>query len=97
MKYQQLTNTLEAVDKRPEAWESPDGSRILMLPYGGRVLGLGAICNDYTVEKFTPQCTGMLEAPAFDRLGNLCVADLLTGVIWRAKTKIPGITLYGGS
>ena len=42
MKYQQLTKTLEAVDKRPEAWESPDGSRILVLPYGGRVLGLFA-------------------------------------------------------
>ena len=44
MKYQPLVQTLEAVGKATETWLSPDGSRVLVLPYGGRVLGL-----------FTPQ------------------------------------------
>ena len=35
-----LVSTLNAVGKSTEIFESPDGSQVLMLPYGGRVLGL---------------------------------------------------------
>lgn len=40
MTYQSLVQTLEAVGKPTETWRSSDGSRVLVLPYGGRVLGL---------------------------------------------------------
>lgn len=35
-----LASNLRTVGKALESWESPDGSRVLLLPYGGRVLGL---------------------------------------------------------
>ncbi|MGO8745216.1 MAG: DUF6786 family protein [Thermoguttaceae bacterium] len=41
-----LIQTLSAVGKPTELYQSPDGSRILLLPYGGRVLGLFAPGND---------------------------------------------------
>jgi hypothetical protein len=37
-----LTETLASVDKPTETWTSPDGSAALVLPYGGRILGLFA-------------------------------------------------------
>jgi hypothetical protein len=37
-----LVATLAAVGKTTEIWTSPDGSAALLLPYGGRVLGLFA-------------------------------------------------------
>ncbi|MHB9036796.1 MAG: DUF6786 family protein [Armatimonadota bacterium] len=37
-----LVDTLGAVGKSTELFESADGSKVLMLPYGGRVLGLFA-------------------------------------------------------
>jgi hypothetical protein len=37
-----LIENLRAVGKPTETWESPDGSQVLVLPYGGRVLGLFA-------------------------------------------------------
>src|SRR5258707_13738349 len=40
MTYQTLVRTLGDVGKPTETWISPDGTRILVLPYGGRVLGL---------------------------------------------------------
>jgi hypothetical protein len=40
MDYDRITSNLVAVGKTPESWESPDGTRVLILPYGGRVLGL---------------------------------------------------------
>ena len=51
---------------------------------GGRVLGLSAICESCKPEKFTAECTDLLEAPTFDRDGSLLVAGILKGVIWRA-------------
>lgn len=42
MKLSQLIETLDAVGKPTETWESPDGSKVLVLPYGGRILGLFA-------------------------------------------------------
>jgi len=39
---QQLTDVLDRAGKPTEVFTSPDGSRILVLPYGGRVLGLFA-------------------------------------------------------
>ncbi len=37
-----LVQTLAAIDKPTVTWSSPDGSKLLMLPYGGRILGLFA-------------------------------------------------------
>ena len=42
MNLSKLMETLDAVGKRPEAWESTDATNVLVLPYGGRVLGLFA-------------------------------------------------------
>ena len=42
----QLVATLKAIDKPTELHETSDGSRILILPYGGRILGLFAQTND---------------------------------------------------
>ncbi|MBN2295142.1 MAG: hypothetical protein JXM70_22120 [Pirellulales bacterium] len=42
----QLIDTLNAVGKPTETFESPDGSRALLLPYGGRILGLFAPDSD---------------------------------------------------
>ena len=42
MNDQQLTQTFRAIGKPLEPWESPDGTRVLVLPYGGRILGLFA-------------------------------------------------------
>jgi hypothetical protein len=35
-----VMNVLNAVGKEPRVVENPDGSRVLLLPYGGRVLGV---------------------------------------------------------
>ena len=37
---QNLTSTLKAVDKLFEIHETSDGTRLLILPYGGRILGV---------------------------------------------------------
>jgi hypothetical protein len=39
---QKLITTLKAVGKSPELHETEDGTRILILPYGGRILGVFA-------------------------------------------------------
>lgn len=39
---QNLIRTLESVGKATESYRSPDGSEVLVLPYGGRALGLFA-------------------------------------------------------
>lgn len=41
-----LIETLNAVGKPTEIFDSPDGSRALLLPYGGRILGLFAADSD---------------------------------------------------
>ena len=41
-----LTKNLEAVGKPTETWESVDGTRVVVLPYGGRILGLFAPGDD---------------------------------------------------
>jgi hypothetical protein len=46
MNRSKLIQTLEAVGKPTQNWESPDGSRVLLLPYGGRILGLFAPGDD---------------------------------------------------
>lgn len=39
---QQLISTLKAVGKTPELYQTDDGTRVLILPYGGRILGVFA-------------------------------------------------------
>ena len=51
--------------------------------YGGRILGLEKICGDGVVEKFTSECPGILEAPNFDKEGNL----------WLISARGPGAIL----
>ena len=41
-----LNETLAAIDKPTESWTSTDGSTALVLPYGGRILGLFAPGSD---------------------------------------------------
>ena len=38
----QLVSTLAGAGKSTQTYESPDGSKVLLLPHGGRVLGLFA-------------------------------------------------------
>ena len=40
MKHETLTKTLVAIGKPPYTVEMPGGGRVLLLPHGGRVLGL---------------------------------------------------------
>jgi hypothetical protein len=40
MTYNSLVQTLSAVGKPPDPWFSSDGTRALVLPHGGRILGL---------------------------------------------------------
>jgi hypothetical protein len=46
MLLQELISTLKAVGKPSEVYEAPDGTRVLILPYGGRILGVFAPRND---------------------------------------------------
>jgi len=41
-----LVKTLSSIGKKTEVYESVDGSRLLLLPYGARILGLYAAEND---------------------------------------------------
>jgi hypothetical protein len=43
---QKLITTLKAVGKTTELYQSQDGTRVLILPYGGRILGVFAPGND---------------------------------------------------
>jgi gluconolactonase len=49
----------------------------------GRTLGLDSICGECKVEKFTDACQGRLEAPNFDRDGNLWLVSHASGEIYR--------------
>ena len=43
---QDLIATLKAVGKSTEVYQTDDGTRLLILPYGGRILGVFAPGND---------------------------------------------------
>src|SRR5262249_29405087 len=49
----------------------------------GRTLGLGTICDDCQLEKFTDECVGRLEGPNFDREGNLWMVSPATSSIYK--------------
>ena len=50
---------------------------------GGHILGLQAICDDCTPQKFATGFHDFLEAPVFDRDGNLLLVGILKSNIWR--------------
>src|ERR1700727_2255808 len=49
MKYSLLVDTLERANKRTHTLDLPDGTRVLILIHGGRVLGLFSKDNDENV------------------------------------------------
>src|SRR5258707_14664977 len=79
-----VTCALGALPTQADARPRPEATAQAN-PVGGRVLGLSAICDDCKLEKFTSECSGFLEGPVFDREGNLWVAGILKGVIWRVS------------
>jgi hypothetical protein len=60
-----LIDTLESVDKRTETWTSPDGSTLLVLPYGGRILGLFASGSDQNFLWTHPALNSLSSARSF--------------------------------
>lgn len=60
-----LAETLNAVGKATEAFESPDGTVVLMLPYGGRVLGLFSPGSDQNFYWTNPALDGAGAARTF--------------------------------
>jgi len=76
-----VTSVSSVVARRVDAAPRPD--TVEAHPIGGRVLGLSAICDECKPEKFTAECSGLLEGPVFDRDGTLWLAGILKGVIWR--------------
>jgi gluconolactonase len=75
---------LSAMACRADARARPDATAQAH-PVGGRVLGLSAICDECRPERFSSECSGLLEGPVFDREGTLWVAGILKGVIWRVS------------
>jgi gluconolactonase len=70
-----LTLLLGAI--RPTWGQNSDNGAV------GRTIGLDGICGACKVEKFTDACLGRLEAPNFDKEGNLWLVSHATGEIYR--------------
>jgi hypothetical protein len=62
---QNLIKILDAVGKPTHLFESPDGSRVLLLPHGGRVLGLFAPSNETNFYWTHPALESVETARAF--------------------------------
>jgi hypothetical protein len=62
---QNLLETLAAIGKHPEQYLSPDGSRLLLLPYGSRVLGLFAPDSDQNLFWTHPSLSSTSSAASF--------------------------------
>ena len=60
-----LTEILEGVGKHPESWQSPDGTNVLVLPYGGRILGLFAPDDDSNFLWTNPALSSVSTAQEF--------------------------------
>lgn len=57
-------DTMAKVGKRTETWQSPDGSRIVVLPYGARIIGLFASGDDNNFLWTNPELENIAEAKA---------------------------------
>jgi hypothetical protein len=64
-----LIDTLTAVGKIPELYKSSDGSTVLVLPYGGRILGLFAPSRDQNFLWTHPALGSLESARAFYESG----------------------------
>lgn len=62
-----LMGTLDAVGKPFETWESTDGTNLLVLPYGGRVLGLFASGDESNFFWTHPALSDVVSARDFYR------------------------------
>src|SRR5579862_6774036 len=60
-----LVDTLISIDKSPILWTSPDGSRVVVLPYGGRILGLFSPHSDRNFFWTHPALDSVESAKAF--------------------------------
>ncbi|MEN6536255.1 MAG: DUF6786 family protein [Bryobacteraceae bacterium] len=65
MTYDTLTSTLQAVGKSVHVVEMPGGTRVLLLPYGGRVLGLFGAGDDENYYWTNPALATSLSADVF--------------------------------
>jgi len=70
MNYETLTGTLEAIGKPARTVEMPGGARILLLPHGGRVLGLFGAGDEENYYWTHPALASAATAEAFYASGD---------------------------
>ena len=65
-----IVNTLNAVGKPTELYQSPDGTRVLILPHGGRILGLFTSSNSQNFYWTHPALSSLETARSFYESGE---------------------------